>query len=129
MPKPWATGLFTQITLFLDSLILQGITLYISIMLNKIIKFVLTDIDHTICVSHTSKENLSIRQAFFNLRACLPPTKISVIPNAVDSFSFTPDPSKRYPLNKINIVVVSRLTYRKGIDFLIDVIPHICQKY
>jgi phosphatidylinositol glycan class A protein len=26
-------------------------------------------------------------------------------------------------------VVVSRLTYRKGIDFLIDVIPHICQKY
>jgi len=63
------------------------------------------------------------------VRACLPPSKISVIPNAVDSFSFTPDPSKRYPLNKINIVVVSRLTYRKGIDFLIDVIPHICQKY
>jgi phosphatidylinositol glycan class A protein len=44
---------------------------------NKILKFFLSDLDHAICVSHTSKENLS-------LRACLHPTIISVIPNAVD---------------------------------------------
>ena len=54
------------------------------------------------------------------------PEKISAIPNAVDSIRFTPDPSKRFPLNKINIVVVSRLTFRKGIDFLVDIIPAIC---
>ena len=44
---------------------------------NKILKFFLSDIDHAICVSHTSKENLT-------LRAALNPNIISVIPNAVD---------------------------------------------
>jgi phosphatidylinositol glycan class A protein len=48
-----------------------------------------------------------------------------VIPNAVDTHRFTPDPSARRPLNTINIVVISRLTYRKGVDLLIDVIPPI----
>lgn len=52
-----------------------------------------------------------------------------MIPNAVDSAKFTPNPGLRYPLNTINIVVVSRLTYRKGIDLLIDVIPKTCQRW
>jgi phosphatidylinositol N-acetylglucosaminyltransferase subunit A len=81
---------------------------------NKMLKFFLSDIDHAISVSHISKENLS-------MRASLNPQLISVIPNAVDCSRFKPDPSKRYPLNTINIVVVSRLTFRKGIDLLIDV--------
>ena len=46
-----------------------------------------------------------------------------------DCSRFTPDPSKRYPLNTINIVVLSRLTFRKGIDLLVDVIPEICFKF
>lgn len=46
-----------------------------------------------------------------------------------DCSRFTPDPSKRYPLNTINIVVLSRLTFRKGIDLLIDVIPEVCSKF
>jgi phosphatidylinositol glycan class A protein len=54
---------------------------------------------------------------------------MSVIPNAVDCARFKPDPSKRYPLNTINIVVISRLTFRKGIDFLMDIIPYICENY
>ena len=86
---------------------------------NKILKFFLSDIDAAISVSHTSKENLS-------MRASLNPNTISVIPNAVDCSKFKPDPSKRYPLNTINIVVVSRLTFRKGVDLLVDVIPSIC---
>ena len=57
------------------------------------------------------------------------PSRISAIPNAVDVNRFTPDPSKRFPLNKINIVVVSRLTYRKGVDLLVDIVPAICKKY
>ena len=34
-----------------------------------------------------------------------------------------------YPLNTINIVVVSRLTYRKGTDLLVDVIPAIAAMF
>ena len=79
---------------------------------NKVLKFSLSDIDAAISVSHTSKENLS-------MRASLRPELISVIPNAVDCSNFKPDPSKRYPLNTINIMVVTRMTYRKGIDLLV----------
>ncbi len=89
---------------------------------NKLIKFFLSDIDQAICVSHTSKENLT-------LRASMNPYDISVIPNAVDCTRFKPDPSKRFPLNTINIVYMARLTFRKGTDFLIDVIPAICKKF
>jgi len=90
--------------------------------INKVLKFFLSDIDACISVSHASRENLS-------LRASLNPNIISVIPNAVDTSRFKPDPSKRFPLNTINIVFISRLTYRKGIDLLADVIPPICKKY
>lgn len=89
---------------------------------NKILKFILSDVDAAISVSHTSKENLS-------MRASLRPELISVIPNAVDCSNFKPDPSKRYPLNTINIVVVTRMTFRKGVDLLVDVIPTICERF
>lgn len=89
---------------------------------NKILKYTLCEVDHSISVSHTSKENLS-------MRASLDPRNISVIPNAVDCNKFTPDPTKRYPLNTINIVVICRMTYRKGVDLLYDVLPIICKKY
>ena len=85
-------------------------------------KFILSEVDHAISVSHISKENLS-------MRASLNPRNISVIPNAVDCSRFKPDPSKRYPMNTINIVVISRLTFRKGVDLLIDVVPAICKKF
>mmetsp|Transcript_9469 Transcript_9469/g.18260 ORF Transcript_9469/g.18260 Transcript_9469/m.18260 type:complete len:450 (+) Transcript_9469:332-1681(+) len=90
--------------------------------INKVMKFVLADIDHSICVSHTNKLNLV-------LRANINPYQISVIPNAVDPCRFTPDPSARFPLNTINIVVMSRLTYRKGTDLLVDVIPPIAAMF
>ena len=57
------------------------------------------------------------------LRAAVKPDKIFVIPNAVDANMFTPDPTLILPKNTINIVVVCRLTYRKGIDLLVDIIP------
>ena len=43
----------------------------------------------------------------------------------MDTTRFTPDPSKRSK-EKINVVVVSRLHFRKGIDMLVDIIPRIC---
>ncbi|KAJ1553617.1 hypothetical protein HK405_007401 [Cladochytrium tenue] len=92
-----------------------------SILMNKLLKFTLSDVDHTICVSHTSKENTV-------LRASLDPHQVSVIPNAVVATDFTPNPSARTK-GKITIVVVSRLAYRKGTDLLIAVIPRICAAY
>merc|ERR1712137_688188 len=92
-----------------------------SIHMNKLLKFSLSAVNHVICVSNTSKENTV-------LRAELDPLSVSVIPNAVDCTSFKPDPSNRNP-DKITIVVISRLVYRKGMDLLIDVIPPLCRKY
>ncbi|KAJ3196065.1 hypothetical protein HK101_010166 [Irineochytrium annulatum] len=92
-----------------------------STLMNKLLKFTLSDVDHVICVSHTSKENTV-------LRAALDPHIVSVIPNAVIVEDFTPNPSARDP-NKITIVVVSRLVYRKGTDLLVAVIPRICALY
>lgn len=92
-----------------------------SININKALKATLSDIDHIICVSHTCRENLS-------LRAAIHPSLISTIPNAVDTLKFTPDPSRRSPANTINIVLLSRLVYRKGIDLLVKVIPLVCSR-
>lgn len=60
------------------------------------------------------------------MRAQIHPQGVSVIPNAVDSKTFMPNPSNR-TAGKLTIVVVSRLVYRKGVDLLVDVIPEICQ--
>ncbi|KAI8144473.1 GlcNAc transferase [Fennellomyces sp. T-0311] len=92
-----------------------------SILTNKLLKFTLSDIDHVICVSHTSKENTV-------LRAALSPRNVSVIPNAVVASQFQPDPSAADP-NWITIVVISRLVYRKGTDLLVALIPRICNMY
>jgi phosphatidylinositol glycan class A protein len=86
-------------------------------------KFTLSDVDHVICVSHTSKENLC-------LRAYLDPRQVSVIPNAIDPTQFTPDPDSAPSIKEqINVVIVSRLVYRKGMDLVIEVIPEICKRF
>ncbi|CAD6953223.1 unnamed protein product, partial [Tilletia laevis] len=92
-----------------------------SIMTNKLLRFVLSDVEHVICVSHTGKENTV-------LRAALDPKDVSVIPNAVVASDFIPDPSAPRP-GRITIVVLSRLMYRKGIDLLIAAIPRICNQH
>jgi phosphatidylinositol glycan class A protein len=91
-----------------------------SILTNKLLKFTLSDVDHVICVSHTSRENTV-------LRASLEPRSVSVIPNAVVSGEFTPDPLKQRP--NFTIVVASRLVYRKGADLLTQLIPIICNRF
>ncbi|XP_013116020.2 phosphatidylinositol N-acetylglucosaminyltransferase subunit A [Stomoxys calcitrans] len=83
---------------------------------NKMLEIDLTCVDHCICVSHIGKENTV-------LRARVPKDQVSVIPNAVDTVLFTPDPIKRPQDDTINIVVASRLVYRKGIDLLSGIIP------
>lgn len=78
-------------------------------------KFTMCSVDHAICVSNTCRENLVVR-------ATLPPEKISTIPNAIDPSKFTPDPSARVPKGTINVVIMSRLVYRKGIDLVAPVV-------
>ncbi|GKZ77994.1 phosphatidylinositol N-acetylglucosaminyltransferase gpi3 subunit [Aspergillus niger] len=94
-----------------------------SILTNKLLKFILSDVDHVICVSHTCKENTV-------LRASLDPLMVSVIPNAVVAENFRPPeprPMARLmePDDIITIVVISRLFYNKGTDLLIAAIPRI----
>lgn len=94
-----------------------------AIHLNKMMMFTLSDVDHVVCVSHCSKENLV-------LRACLDPDMVSVIPNAVDTSKFTPAPEMAPPIEeRINIIVLSRLVYRKGVDLVVEVIPEICRRF
>lgn len=86
--------------------------------LNKLCKWYLKDADAAICVSHASRDN-------FTLRAKIDPHRCFTIPNAVDTNKFQPNPSLRFPLNTINIVIISRLAHKKGIDLLVDIIPEI----
>jgi phosphatidylinositol glycan class A protein len=67
-----------------------------SIITNKFLELSLANINHVICVSNTSKENTV-------LRAALQPQLVSVIPNAISSFQFTPNPSARTPGKSANI--------------------------
>uniref|UniRef100_A0A3Q3XNS1 phosphatidylinositol N-acetylglucosaminyltransferase n=1 Tax=Mola mola TaxID=94237 RepID=A0A3Q3XNS1_MOLML len=92
-----------------------------SVLTNKLLTVTLCDTNHIVCVSYTSKENTV-------LRAALNPEIVSVIPNAVDPTDFTPDPSQRRD-DRITIVVISRLVYRKGIDLLGGIIPELCLKH
>jgi len=96
-----------------------------SILLNKVLKISLINVDAVICVSNVSKENMV-------LRASIPPAKTFVIPNAVHTSVFSP----RGKLSALSrsagaghekaIVVVSRLVYRKGIDLLAQVMGEVC---
>ncbi|KAL0485821.1 N-acetylglucosaminyl-phosphatidylinositol biosynthetic protein [Acrasis kona] len=106
--------------------------------INKVCKYVLADVDHIICVSHTSRENLV-------MRAAVNPFFASVIPHAVDSGVFMPIPEQsmqlrrlreflKNPANKksdveLTIVTVTRLAYRKGADLLVAIIPRLCELF
>ncbi|CAN1131577.1 Phosphatidylinositol N-acetylglucosaminyltransferase subunit A [Linum perenne] len=92
-----------------------------SIHMNKVLQFTLADVTQAICVSHTSKENTVLRSG-------IPPEKVYVIPNAVDTAMFKPAPN-RPGGSEIVIVVISRLVYRKGADLLVEVIPEVCRLY
>lgn len=92
-----------------------------SIHMNKVLQFTLADVNQAICVSHTSKENTVLRSG-------IPPEKVFVVPNAVDTAMFKPAP-KRLSFDEIIIVVISRLVYRKGADLLVEVIPEVCRLF
>lgn len=67
------------------------------ILMNKALKYTLSDVQNVICVSNTSKENTV-------LRAALDPSRVHVIPNAVSTCHLTPDPTKRSKTNGKSIM-------------------------
>ena len=110
-----------------------------SIHINKVLEWSLSHVGHVVCVSHTCRENTV-------LRARIPPTRVSVIPNATDPVKFYPSDESRGKTwgavlaarqqrgnetgpPRITIVAVTRLVYRKGADLLADVVPIISEKY
>lgn len=95
-----------------------------AIVTNKILRFNLANVSHVICVSHTGRENTMIRSN-------VAPQRISVIPNAIDACSFRSDVHRgamRFD-DRLSIVVMSRLVYRKGIDLLVKIIPIVCARF
>jgi phosphatidylinositol N-acetylglucosaminyltransferase subunit A len=58
------------------------------VVLNRVLRTSLTTLGRAICVSRTCRDN-------FILRTRLDPSRVSVIPNAVDPSKFVPDPSRR----------------------------------
>eukprot|EP00539_Tryblionella_compressa_P007844 CAMPEP_0178756546 /NCGR_PEP_ID=MMETSP0744-20121128/13338_1 /TAXON_ID=913974 /ORGANISM="Nitzschia punctata, Strain CCMP561" /LENGTH=363 /DNA_ID=CAMNT_0020410707 /DNA_START=1 /DNA_END=1092 /DNA_ORIENTATION=- len=92
------------------------------VILNRVLETTLSTLNAAICVSHACRDNLI-------LRAKLDPSRVTVIPNAVDPSKFTPDPAKRSADGRIKVVVVSRLVYRKGVDLLVGIIPKICRLF
>lgn len=98
-----------------------------SVILNRVLKTSLSVVGAVICVSHTCRENLI-------LRANMDPSLVYAVPNAIDASKFEPDRSlvKERMSNtqeRIKIVVVSRLVYRKGVDLLVGIIPKICTQH
>jgi phosphatidylinositol glycan class A protein len=94
-----------------------------SIHLNKLMAFTLSAAGAAIAVSHCDKENLVLRAEF-------DPNSVYVIPNAVDSSKFLPQPDLAPSISQcINIVILSRLVYRKGVDLVVEVIPKICARF
>lgn len=88
-------------------------------LVNRLSSFICRNVDLAICVSKISKENT-------HLRTKIPLGRIVVIPNGIDPGRFYPK-EKKYTLgNQIRIIVMSRLSFRKGVDLLADALPLIC---
>ncbi|KAH7924368.1 glycosyltransferase family 4 protein [Leucogyrophana mollusca] len=104
-----------------------------SILTNKLLAAALKNVDAVICVSHTGRENTVLRGQLFEPAEDDPSKSVVrqsvyVIPNALVAEQFTPAPEPP-PLDTINIVVLSRLAYRKGIDLLVAIAPRICAAF
>ncbi|CAG7837319.1 unnamed protein product [Allacma fusca] len=95
-----------------------------AIITNRFLEISLADVTHCICVSNIGKANTV-------LRGKVNSDVVYVIPNAVDSSTFKPLlPHEQPPPNdRIIVVLLSRLVYRKGVDLMTEIMPIICNKY
>ena len=115
-----------------------------SVLLNRVLQTTLSLADAAITVSYSCRDNLVLRA-----KLCQRPADanmVHVIPNAIDATRFVPDKavlkarrttregqrsnnsssSNGNMKQRVTVVVVSRLVYRKGVDLLMGIIPRIC---
>lgn len=98
-----------------------GFTLGSDILVNQLESFVLLHADTVIAVSHTAKENAT-------LRCGLRPSEVHVIPNAVNAAAFRHGAGNVRPTGTVNVVVMTRLVWRKGVHLLVDIVPEVCRR-
>ena len=99
------------------------------VLTNALLRWTLAEVQAVVCVSNISKENSVLRSG-------VRPDLVYVIPNAVDTRMFVPLVPRHGPRHvgsfKVDadpystVVVMNRLTYRKGVDLLVQVIPAVC---
>ena len=94
-------------------------------LLNQLCRAVLVHADAVIGVSQATRENVT--------RRChLEPSAVHAIPNAVDARQFQPCAANVRPDAggaSVNVVVMSRFVWRKGIDLLVQVVPEVCRRF
>ncbi|KAH9255340.1 hypothetical protein BASA81_006792 [Batrachochytrium salamandrivorans] len=91
--------------------------------LNKLLKFTLSTCDFCVGVSECCRENLVLRAGIRD------PDRAITIRNAVDPDRFRPRPEMAPERPRVNIIVVSRLAYRKGVDLVARVVPRVCERH
>jgi len=81
------------------------------------------NVTRTICVSNTVRENVILRHRTSEKHAI-------VIPNAID-FRFYCKRELDKPRNRaqVRIIFLTRMTFRKGIDLFLEVMPVICKRF
>lgn len=90
------------------------------VLVNGLSSFICKNVDFAICVSEVSRENT-------HLRTKIPLDRIVVIPNGIVPERFYPKQNSYIPGDRIKLIIMSRLTFRKGIDLLVDALPLICK--
>ncbi|RVD93310.1 GPI-anchor biosynthesis [Tubulinosema ratisbonensis] len=108
--------LFNLKTVFTDHSLFVSNNLE-NIIVNRLSKFVLGNVNRIICVSYELKDNLLERIEINH-------EKIHVIPNGVSNeFKYYKKEKGKF----IKVVICCRLVYRKGVDLLLKAIPLICK--
>lgn len=114
-------GIFHATTLNLKTIITEHSLFEMgpieNVIVNSFANLLLKNVDKCICVSKTSKIN-------FLERINIHHKNVHVIPNAVISNKFFPKYNKK---KSKNVIVMSRLVFRKGIDLLVEALPLICK--
>lgn len=114
-------GIFHATTLNLKTIVTEHSLFemgpFENVIVNSFANFLLKNVDKCICVSKTSKIN-------FLERINIDSKNVHVVPNAVISEKFYPVYNKK---KTKNVIVMSRLVFRKGIDLLVDALPLICK--
>jgi phosphatidylinositol N-acetylglucosaminyltransferase subunit A len=90
-----------------------------SVILNRVLRTTLCTVDGAIAVSRVCRSNLI-------LRAHLDPSHVRVIPNAVDTSKFTPDPSRRCKDRYASVKDVMFLFIRDRITIRYPYIHFLC---